>query len=184
MSTTTTKDGTTVVTVNPRMWAIYDAHVNQGMSLKDANASLTDKGLDPYSGGGGSAAVDKVRKAVEAGARIDIDGVGEAVAGGTPVKDRYEVAEGIMEGASVFLIAIDRLDGEVESTRTKATRLREEADRIDTSATALAERVEKSRDMLTSLGFDFEAFDAALVAEVAAPDDAKADDAKAKPAKA
>lgn len=175
-SNTTTQDTpTNVVTINPRMWAIYNAHINQGLSVKDANAAVPIEYGGPYSGGGGSAAIDRVRKAVAAGATIEVEGAGTVTEGTDAPVDRYAIADDMLPGASQFLLTFDRADADAERHASKALRLRTEADRVEAEAREMHDKVDASRALLTAAGFDWDAFDA-RVAEASAQSDDEADD--------
>lgn len=158
MSTTTT-----VATVDKKaaQWGVYVDVERNGKTIAQAS---TDNG---YSGSGaGGAALASIKKEIDAGKAIRVDGVTVYTPDGTAVstdtKDRYEVADTIMDNGGTFLLSVDKLGDHATTLRNKVHTLREETTRVQEMADLADAKQAAMHDQLASFGFDWDKFEAAL----------------------
>jgi hypothetical protein len=198
MSTTTTTTYRTgegeTVHVKSRMLNVFD-RVEAGATIKDAGES------QGYKGGAASAAVDRVRKLIDADATIIVEddpdhpfeggNGGEGGATTAKVLDRMEYAASINPAAPHILSMLDGRRADADKLNEKATKLEAEAKAMRERATAAFEQVVGDLGaVLESVGIpDLAAFEAdyarerdALAASLVAPEGAppEGDDADEK----
>ncbi len=166
MSDQSTTTAVETTNVSRKMWDMYNDVEHGGMTVKAASEK------HGYSGGGGGAAVKRVRDAIKAGHAITVDGdpVNGAEGTGT-VLSRDDIAESILEGASYMLAGFDRIDTEQRNLVKRATRLEDEAAAAREKATNLDEKRAQVRDLMSAAGFDWDEFDAQVAANESPDDD-------------
>lgn len=157
----------TTVEVNTRAWNAYALHTGRvadkdAMTVADAGAALG------YSGGGGGAAIKKVKDAVDAGHTItlrpdpntDPIGLGDD-APATVTVDRYAMADAHVAGMGAIVLMLDNQRASADPIREKARKLRAEADRLDADAARRYDDIVSNvAPIMTGAGFDLAGFEA------------------------
>lgn len=161
-----TSTTTSITTVNKKaaQWGVYVDVERNGVTMADAAKA------HGYSGSGAAgAARDSIKKEIDAGNAIMVNGVTVHTPDGTGVSadtsapvDRYAVADTIMDNGGTFLLSVDKLGDQALTLRTKANTLREEADRIDEMADLADTKQATMHDQLATFGFDWDKFEEAL----------------------
>lgn len=159
MSTTTNAADT--VTVKANQWAAYVAKRDGGTTTDAMNAG------GYASTGAASAAITRVKDAVDAGKTVVVDGkpvdVGTGgTTGGTPTIDREGIADGIMDGAGDFIAMMEKHVDAANVARERASKLRADADAADADADAATHRADRVKVLASDAGFDWDAFDKAV----------------------
>lgn len=155
----------TTTEVNVRAWNAYALHT--GRTGEDAMTVAAAGEALGYSGGGGGAAIKKVKDAVDAGHTIVLRpdpstepiGLGDD-APATVTVDRYAMADAHVSGMGAIVLMLDNQRASADPIRAKARKLREEADRLDADASRRYDDIVSNvAPIMTGAGFDLNAFE-------------------------
>lgn len=125
-------------------------------------ARAKDRGITPSTV---SANVKRVQEAIDSGL-IENPRDGSTTVPGKAA-DRKDIAENILEGSSMFVESLDKIDSEHKRIEGRVTQMQEQLSDLDGQRG-------KIRDLATKAGFNWDEYDAQVAAAESGTDDGEA----------